>query len=353
MRSGLAPLAALLLIGLPCLAQTDGTTPPVGVTSEQGSPGGSSILDDAVYTINPFESVSINATSTWPDNRHRAYWNSSLLNVNGFLLFDVSAIPDGANITSMTLRCYLENAFGSPNSNPVVDVYYSADDGWTRSSATPGSLSLDTLLANDVPFTTYVTSYDFVLDVGAHNWSGDLLDDQICIGFKNDVSHYSFVYFFGAYGSPTGSPPELIIETGGCQTPVVYCTAGQGTSSSGCFASISTSNMGACPVSGANDYDVTISAAEGNKPGIIFYGYATAAIPFSSGTLCVLPPLKRSWPQNTGGGAGCNGSMLLRINDPAGVDHAAGTLVFFQGWNRDPASGVGTDVSDAVEVLYN
>ncbi len=44
--------------------------------------------------------------------------------------------------------------------------------------------------------------------------------------------------------------------------------------------------------------------------------------------------------------------MTLRINDPLGVNHAAGTVVYYQGWNRDPA-GVGTDVSDAVEVLYN
>ena len=352
MRRGFLPLAALMLLGLPCVAQTDGTMPPVGVTSESGSPGGNAGLIDAVYSINPIESVSISASALWQDNRHRAYWSSSQLNINGFLLFDVSSIPDGATITKMTLRCYLENDFGSPNSNPVVDVYYSADDGWTRTSVTPGSLSLDTLLADDVPFTTYVTSYDFDLDVSAHNWAGDLLDDQICIGLENDVSHYSYVYFFGAYGSPIGPPPELIIETGACQTPVVYCTAGQGASSSGCSASISTSNLAACPTSGANDYDVTVGGAEGDKPGIILYGYSSASIAFSTGTLCVQQPFTFTPPQYTGGGAGCNGTMTLRINDPAGIDHAAGTTVYFQGWNRDPA-GIGTDLSDAVEIQYN
>ena len=54
-------------------------------------------------------------------------------------------------------------------------------------------------------------TYDFVLDATAHDWAGDLADDQICLGFTNDVDHYSYVYFFGAGGSPQGPPPELTI----------------------------------------------------------------------------------------------------------------------------------------------
>ena len=168
---------------------------------------------DDTYVITPFESVSISQTQTWQDNRHRAYYNTSLGNVNGFLLFDVTSIPDDAIITSMTLRCYLENAYGSPAYNPVVDVYYSEDDGWTRYTAVPNGMSLDALLVDDIPFPSYVSYFDFVLDVSAHNWTEDLIDNQICIGFKNDVTYYSYVYFFGAYGTPTGAPPELTIET--------------------------------------------------------------------------------------------------------------------------------------------
>ena len=169
---------------------------------------------DDVYVLSPFESVSISQTSVWQDNRHRAYFSTSTGNVNGFLLFDVTQIPDSAQISALTLRCYLENAFGSPANNPVVDVYYSGDDNWTRMSATPGSLSLDVLLADNIPFSSYVTYYDFVLDASAHDWSQDLLDNRICLGFKDDVSYYSYVYFFGAYGSPVGPAPQLTIVTG-------------------------------------------------------------------------------------------------------------------------------------------
>lgn len=192
----------------------DGTLEEVSVQNSASSKydDGARQTDDT-YVITPFESVSISQTQTWQDNRHRAYWNENLQNVNGFLLFDVTQIPDNAQIVSMTLRCYLENAYGSPYSNPVVDVYYSEDDNWTRMTATPGSLSLDALLANDIAFSSFVSYYDFTLDVTAHNWTQDLLDNRICIGFKNDVQYYSYVYFFGAYGSPVGPAPELTIVT--------------------------------------------------------------------------------------------------------------------------------------------
>jgi hypothetical protein len=204
----------MLVAPLSVVFAADGTQEGATLQNAVGAkPDHGARQTDDTYVITPFESVSISQSQVWQDNRHRAYWSSSLLNVNGFLLFDVTQIPDNAQIVSMTLRCYLENAFGSPYSNPVVDVYYSEDDNWTRMTATPGSLSLDVLLANDIAFTSYVTYYDFTLNVAAHNWSQDLLDNRICIGFKNDVQYYSYVYFFGAYGSPTGPAPELTIVT--------------------------------------------------------------------------------------------------------------------------------------------
>jgi hypothetical protein len=228
MRSTLLPvLASVLLLLATGLASAtpDGTREGAIVSIVTPADQEPLFQTFDMVVLNPTESVSLNASQTWQDNRHRAYWSTSLLNVNGFLLFDVSSIPDGAVITDMRLLCYLENAFGSPSSNPVVDVYYSGDDGWTRASATPGSLSLDVLLVDDVAFGSYTPTYEFVLDVGAHNWAGDLADDRICIGFTNDVSYYSYVYFFGAGGTPQGPAPELTI-TYETATPVEATTWG-------------------------------------------------------------------------------------------------------------------------------
>jgi len=124
-------------------------------------------------------------------------------------------------------------------------------------------------------------------------------------------------------------------------------------SSSGCQATIATSIPGGGPVSGANDYDVSFNGAEVGKPAIIFFGLSgTMAVPFSSGTLCVQTPIKRTPPGSTGGSGACTGSHSLRINDPASsINQTAGTMVHYQGWLRDPA-GVGTDLSDAVELLF-
>ena len=158
---------------------------------------------------------------------------------------------------------------------------------------------------------------------------------------------------------------DLDVPTSLCPAPVIYCTYTdsntatacgymQCPSSSGCTARITTSDPQDCPVSGASDYQVLFTGAEVNKPAIIFFGLqGRAFIPFSSGTLCVQPPLKRTAPGSTGTtGAPCTGSHAITINDPAGVNYMPGTPVNFQGWSRDPWAPAGTDLSDAVEVIY-
>ena len=168
---------------------------------------------DEVYVLTAFESVSISATSVWQDNRHRAYYSDSIGSLNGFLLFDLSNIPDNSHILTLSVLCHLENAFGSPSSNPVLRIYRSDDDNWTRNSVSGGQLSLNELLVGDIPFSSYVPTYNFNLDVFAHDWSTDLQDNQLCLGFHNSNYNYSYIYFYGAYGTPTGPPPELTITT--------------------------------------------------------------------------------------------------------------------------------------------
>ncbi len=154
-----------------------------------------------------------------------------------------------------------------------------------------------------------------------------------------------------------------IIFQPGCDPPTFYCRykdpsgstscgGDQCPSSAGCKATVFTSPIAAQPVSGANDYDVGVAGAGTDKPGILFYGYGSAGIPFSNGTLCVQPPLKRTPPQNTSNQSGdaCSGLMLIRINNPG---DPPGTHVYYQGWMRDPMGLAGTDLSDAVEVTFS
>ena len=144
-----------------------------------------------------------------------------------------------------------------------------------------------------------------------------------------------------------------ICSSGPSCNPVFYCTPK--TSSGGCVPVMQTQgppplapNTG-CPVTGACDYDVIAINVEVNKPGIIFYGYAPAAIPFQGGFLCVKPPIKRTPPQSSGGSAACSGSLTYTVNCPG---DPPGTFTYFQAWFRDPMSASGTGLSDAVELQF-
>lgn len=177
-----------------------------------------------------------------------------------------------------------------------------------------------------------------------------------CAGCNGGGAEYDFgdqpVARFGGYfamnhDGPSGIDVTFLDSSGATVATDVIPLAG-----GGCQARITTSEMSGCPLSGADDYDVLVSGAETLKHGIVFYAYLTASIPFSSGSLCLKPPLKRSWPQYTGAGDPCTGSLAQRINSPAVLNHPAGTVVYFQAWIRDPASAVTTDLSDAIEVTY-
>lgn len=167
----------------------------------------------------------------------------------------------------------------------------------------------------------------------------------------------STCFWFGAWPANPFASFHLALGSssscsrGGCTD--TYCTSAQNPSSSGCVASIFA--LKCQPESGAGDFTVQVSGTEAFTMGMIFYGLqGRTASPFSSGQLCVQPPLKRTQVRGTSGTVGqpCTGSLELTINDPAGLDFPAGTVVNFQGWTRDPAATPAHDVSDALEVVY-
>ncbi len=178
-------------------------------------------------------------------------------------------------------------------------------------------------------------------------------------------------YWFGGWpANPFASFHLELTSLGACipDPVIVYCSYNRpstGTScgfdqcpsSGGCEARITTSNPSVLPVQNADDYDVIVRTADSGRPGLIFGSVnGQARIPFSSGTLCVEPPIKRTPPQNSGGTGGCTGTLTLRINDPATsgpiLNLPPGSYVFYQGWLRDPMGASGTDVSDAITVGF-
>jgi len=149
---------------------------------------------------------------------------------------------------------------------------------------------------------------------------------------------------------PLEHPAGYVVEygPGGVQ---VYCTAK--VNSAGCTPSIAAS--GTPSVTDPNPFDITAGNVLDNKVGMLFYGYAPASIPFQGGWLCVQPPIKRTWPQHSGGSPpppDCTGQYTYDFNGriQSGVDPSlsAGALAAAQYWTRDPASPSTTGLTDAV-----
>ena len=138
-----------------------------------------------------------------------------------------------------------------------------------------------------------------------------------------------------------------------CQ-PRPFCTAKL--NSLGCLPQVGFT--GAASVSDPSAFDITFSNVLNNKNGLLFYGFAPAALPFLGGTLCVQPPLRRTPVINSFGNPppdDCSGvfsfdfnAWIQGANDPLLV---AGAQVSAQLWSRDVAhpDGTGIGLSDALQ----
>ena len=174
-----------------------------------------------VYKCPCLDSVCLDMTrgSVWRDNRVRAYTGSgaSPLDIHGLLKFDFSKVPDASNILAVRMVLTLEHRYGSPRNKPVVDVFWSADDKWTRAAATKAN-GTPAAWVNWHVVDFFGNVHVFPLDLAAHDFTADLKDDLVTLGIDNVNPAYSYVYFFGPTGSPAGPAPYLEVVTGGGPT---------------------------------------------------------------------------------------------------------------------------------------
>ena len=148
---------------------------------------------------NPFTATGVDIQS---DNRLRSF-QSGGQHIDGWLRFDVSSIPDTASINAMTLTLYGEGAFDVPVGQPGIQVRRSSLDSWTNGgSGFPSSYDEALTPVDTGPFpATRHDPYAFSLNVGAVNWSGDLVDNQLSLVLvQNQISGIHRMYFFGPAG---------------------------------------------------------------------------------------------------------------------------------------------------------
>lgn len=127
-----------------------------------------------------------------------------------------------------------------------------------------------------------------------------------------------------------------------------YCVAVD--HAEGCGASLSA--VGTASATSASPFWLQASSVHQQKPGLLFYGYGPANVPFFNGLRCVAAPLKRTQVQNSGGVGACAGTFDYDFNAriQSGVDPGLvpGATVYAQYWFRD--SG-GSNTSDAYQFV--
>ena len=150
-----------------------------------------------------------------------------------------------------------------------------------------------------------------------------------------------------ATGNNTGAVYAYRLE------PMVasYCTAK--VNSQGCAPAITWSGLPLLAT--ATPFEIVATNVLNQQNGLLFYGYASASVPFQGGTLCVALPLLRTALRNSGGSLGapnCSGSYALdfKAHMASGVDPElfAGAEVFAQWWCRDPSAASTTGLTDAL-----
>jgi hypothetical protein len=131
----------------------------------------------------------------------------------------------------------------------------------------------------------------------------------------------------------------------------VYCTAK--VNSQGCTPAIS--STGAASYSAPIPFTIEAGSILNGKSGLLFYGYAQAAVPFQGGTKCVLSPTRRTPVQSSGGsptGSDCSGTfaydMQARIQSRVDPALVPGGVAYAQFWSRDPQSPSTTSLTDGL-----
>jgi len=138
--------------------------------------------------------------SNFTDDRVRAYTAASGAKISNLMKFDFSLIPDAAVITSMTLTTYHEAGFGNPYQDPIVKLYRTATDSWSRANANDAWAGLNESLTGNISGfpSGSGTPFTWNLNVNAVNWATDLADDIFSLVMRNEKSTYSYVYWHGS-----------------------------------------------------------------------------------------------------------------------------------------------------------
>ena len=162
-------------------------------------------------TLDAEDSASVRSDNfeNYDDNNLRVYSKNDIdLKVNGFIKFNLSSLPDNAEVNSISLTLVKSSTYNSPN----LDIYYVETDGWSRTDTPANGFLLTTLLNTNN--TSFDATNTYELDLTAWDISSDLTDNTLTIGLTTPKNDYSYVYFQGS--DDETSRPVLIVSYTEC-----------------------------------------------------------------------------------------------------------------------------------------
>ena len=285
-----------------------------------------------------------------------------------------AALPPGALVTGASLTLTLRQTSSGPQ---VLSLHRLAADwgegtsvaaGGGGAPATPGDATwLHTFhpgsfwSAPGGDFTAQVSASTVVDQLGTYTWSSAALAADVQAFLNDPGGNFGWILLGDEAGPQTtklfasreaavaSERPRLTIDW--VPGPVGYCTAGS--SQAGCTATLRAS--GVPSASAPSGFTVAAAGLEGTRRSILFFGAnGKQAKPWgaTSSFRCVLPPVRRTPPADSGGTPGlCDGGVAVDLNahwsaNPA-ANPGAGALVQAQLWHEDgPGPGA---LSSALE----
>ena len=258
---------------------------------------------------------------------------------------DPSTAPSGSNIWGNDLGPSGWNGFYMDDTDnwlrsPVFDL--SASVGSTLRfqrwlNVESGQFDQASVKVNGVTVWTNPTTGD----TNDTSWVEQEIDISFVDGNPSVQIEFSLVSDSGVnFGGWNIDDVEVINVSEVCSSTQSYCVAKQ--TSGGSTPTVGSTGT---PSLAANDFVVTLTGAEPNKNGLVFFGPVKAANPFFGGTKCVANPVKRTPVQTTSGTGTASFAVAI---DPAMV----GTTRNYQWWFRDPADPFTVGLSDGLSVDF-
>jgi hypothetical protein len=308
----------------------------------------------------------------------------------GLVRFDLTSIPAGATITSVTLQLNCSQANAGSATVTLHRALADWGEGTSAAPAGPGAGSGVPSTAGDATWihTFHPSSFwtapggDFSATVsgskvvgasGAYTFASQpalVGDVQAWLGNPSQnfgwcvVGDESVASTAKRFDTRENLTPALrpLLTVDFVLPPVAYCTAKP--NSLGCAPSIA--SAGVPSATAGSGFTLTASNALNHKTGLLLYtNGGRAAAPFQGGFLCLQAPIRRSIALNSGGNVGpsdCSGAYVLDLNafavgalggNPAPFLTAAGTVIDVQAWGRDDGFPVpdNSQLSNALEVV--